>query len=187
MDLPTYRPAKQGGHILLYKSFEYTKHKSDGKRVYYRCRERTKSSCPVSLALDKDNGAVVRTTNEHNHDSQLLEKKVRDAEQEAIKNAASHPTVAPRTVFGLFANKVQQEVPGGINLTRSSASFKKAVQRERKKVLGAPLNPKTWSDLKVPDDFSKTMDGKNFLILERKWTKFLTRRYLTSRHYSVYD
>ena len=36
MDVPTFRPAKQGGEVLIFKGFEYNKHKNEGNKVYYR-------------------------------------------------------------------------------------------------------------------------------------------------------
>ena len=36
MDVPTYRPAKQGGMILSYKMYDYSKHEAEGKRTYYK-------------------------------------------------------------------------------------------------------------------------------------------------------
>ena len=83
---PGYRDAKQGGKILLFKNFEYNKHQKDGKRIHYRCRDRSKYQCKVSLAVDVESGKVLRVSGEHRHDSDILHKNVKAAEKEAIRN-----------------------------------------------------------------------------------------------------
>ena len=149
---PSYEDTKQGGKFLVYQHFEYNKHQKDGKRIHYRCRERAKYQCKATLAVSVDTGTVVRVSGEHNHDSDVLKKYVKNEEKKAIRLAANYPTVAPRTVLGNLSNKLQTENPGSVRVLSKGPAFKKAVQRERKKVMGFPERPKNWEDVIIPDE-----------------------------------
>ena len=54
----------------------------------------------------------------------------------------------------------------GLGAMRKTNTLKRAVNRARQSYEGAPSVPKTWDDMIVPDHFSKTARGGDFLALE---------------------
>ena len=164
-ETPSYENTKQDGKILIYKQFQYNKHQKDGNRIHYRCRDRSKFQCRATISTDSGN--VVRCSGEHNHDSELMKRYAKMEEKNAIKDAARNPTVAPKTILGNLTNKLQLENPGSTSYISKAPAFKKAVQREQKKVMGFPNCPKNWEDMVIPDELKVTMDNKVFLILDK--------------------
>ena len=136
--------------------------------MYYRCAERNKYGCKATLAIGKETGIVLRETGEHCHDSDLMVKKVKNIQSTAIRNAASNPTVVPRTVLGEIANNLNNDDPASISYMSKASTLKRAIQRERKKVMNIPDRPKKWEDIELPDALKVTADNKQFLILEKE-------------------
>ena len=50
--------------------------KKEGKRKYYICPRKVDLNCPVAISLDIDTDMIVRVSNEHNHDNDLVEEAV---------------------------------------------------------------------------------------------------------------
>ena len=67
-----------------------------GSKAYYRCTEKKRSLCQATAIVEGE--YITKKMGEHNHDSNLLKKRVRDMENEAIKAAATSHT-SPRSVL----------------------------------------------------------------------------------------
>ena len=63
-------------------------------------------NCKVTLSVDVETKAVLKVNGEHQHSNDLMKKKVRALEQEAIENASKNPTVSTRTVVGNLTSQV---------------------------------------------------------------------------------
>ncbi len=92
---------------------------------------------------------------------------MRAVEEDKIKQAASMPSVPPRTVLGDISKVMEnQALPGMIGFMRRSQNLKKAIQRERSLQHGYPPKPKTYEDLaNIPEHLTKTSDDLPFLLL----------------------
>ena len=124
-----------------------------------------KYNCKVTAAVEVATNMVTRITGEHNHDTDLAAKKVREKENEAIQEAARNPTVSPRTVLGNLAANVTATSPTSINHMRNQAAFKKAVQRERSKLVSNAAIPRCWEEmLSIPEALKVTASNENFLV-----------------------
>ena len=170
MDLPIqakYRDAKCGGKILQSPDgYEYSKSKDDGKRIHFFCRGRKKYDCKVTAAVTSHDNMIVRVSGEHNHDNDLMRKTANDKENEAVCSAARNPTVSPRTVLANLTSELRANNPQAVSSISKSKTFSKKIQRERKKLLACPEIPRTWQEMKVPDNLKKTSDHEDFLLAE---------------------
>jgi hypothetical protein len=55
---------------------------------------------------------IVKQTGEHSHSNRLVERKVKEVEQENIAAAALLPTVAPRSILGAIAVNLETIMSG---------------------------------------------------------------------------
>lgn len=60
----------------------------------------------MTLAIDAETKEVLNINGDHLHNSDLMKKKVRALEKEAIENAANNPTVSTRTIIGNLTSQV---------------------------------------------------------------------------------
>ena len=114
LDLPAqahYVPGRKAGtQVLLDPYHVRLRLKSqDAKFSYYWCSKTQDQRCPVRVTLDRASDSIVRFQGEHNHDSGLVKDAVMAKYQEAVANAVSNPTVAPRTVFQDITASVMEE------------------------------------------------------------------------------
>ena len=165
-----YIPVKQGGkHLLDPNNYEYRRIKTREHKVYYQCIKHKELGCKASALVLVENEKIVEIKNGHNHDTDLLNKKIREQERLAIEAAATNIVISPRTVLGtLTSNITQSSSSGGVGAMRKSATLTKAIHRARKSKFGFPKDPRTWSEMIVPDNLKLTMDGDRFLCLEEK-------------------
>ena len=92
-----YVQAKQNGqHLIDSGSQEYKLVRKRGSKAYYRCTEKKRSLCKATAVVEGE--FIIKKIGEHNHDSSLLKKRVREMENEAIK-AASTSHTSPRSVL----------------------------------------------------------------------------------------
>ena len=84
MDLPVpahFKHAKQGGKLLLCpEGYEFNKVKEDKDRIHFVCRMKKKYGCKVTAAVTVADNMLVRMSGDHNHDTDIAVKKVREKE-----------------------------------------------------------------------------------------------------------
>ena len=96
--MANYVPAKQNGrHLVDQHQYEYKLVRKRDTKAYYKCTEKKKLCCTATAVVHGD--MIIKKMGNHNHDSELIKKRVQEMEKEAIKAAASNHT-APRTVLG---------------------------------------------------------------------------------------
>ena len=90
---------------------------------------------------------IVGIYNEQNHDTDLLSKKIRGEEKEAIEVAAKNMVTNPRTVFGNLRNysNIVLSSSRGVGAMRKTGALTKAIQRACKAKFGFPKDPQNWS------------------------------------------
>ena len=65
------------------------------------------------------------------HSSELLKKRVKEVEKEAIQNAARNPTLSTRVVLAEVANKLQTESMAVATSSSKSGTLGQAINRAR--------------------------------------------------------
>ena len=63
----------QGNILLDQQGFRMRLKKKEGKRKYYICPRKVDLNCPVAISLDIDTDMIVRVSNEHNHENDLVD------------------------------------------------------------------------------------------------------------------
>ena len=89
--------------------------------------------------------------------------------QEIIQNAVSNPTIAPRTAYmDLTAAVMGEPSTSGVGVPElpNQRSMARLIQKKRKAELGMPSLPSSWEEMTVPDEYTITQDGEDFLILD---------------------
>ena len=173
MNLPfaaQFKPAKQGGQILVTPdNHEFKKSRpAQGKKLFMKCRMHHKYGCKATAAVDLEENMVVRLSGEHNHDTDITIKKVKEMEKQAVEEAARNPTVSPRTVLGNLSTNIMGDNPNAINHLCNKDAFRKRIQRERNKLVESSEIPRTWEQMAdIPDALKVTAAGEVFLICNK--------------------
>ena len=106
--------AKQNGkHLVDGNEFTYKKSRTRAEKVYYVCTNKTRIGCNATAVVEGDK--IVKKYGQHNHDTNLVQKRVREEEDKAIKAASTNHT-SPRSVLGDLTASVCNE-SSGINHT----------------------------------------------------------------------
>ena len=116
--------------------------------------------CKGSAVVESD--MIVGVQNEHNHDNDLLAKKIRAQEKEAIEVAARNRVTSPRAVLGNLTINIVQSSSRGVGAMKKT----EAIQRARKAKFGFPKNSQNWSEMLVPDNLKDIKGGDKFHQVE---------------------
>ena len=109
-----YIAVKQGGkHFIDENEMEYRRIKTRANKIYYQCIEKNNTLCPAGAVICSKSDVLIKLLGEHNHDSNLLRRKVRSLEYEAVQQAAGN-IASPRSILGNLTNKVAGEMDVGI-------------------------------------------------------------------------
>ena len=148
------------GHKLRFKKTEL------GKK-YYVCSRRADLKCPVAVTLKVETDMIVRVSNEHNHDNDILKETVRTVVNEKIESAVSN-RAHPRAAFMNITNKLLSvaSTSAGLPYLPKMTSVARKMNREKEKSLDAPPIPHEWSDMELPEIFKTTTDNGSFNIMD---------------------
>ncbi len=101
-DVSFVKNQKGGDHLKDKDGYAYRWSKSLPlkDKNYWSCVFRLKYSCPVTVVSSISSHKLISRSGDHRHSNQLVERTVKDIEDEKIKLAAQNPTVFPRTILG---------------------------------------------------------------------------------------
>jgi hypothetical protein len=109
----------------------------------------------------------------HEHGTNILKRKAKEIQQEAIKKFASIPGTSTKMMMGDITKKVLNSAnPNAIYGMSSGSSLKMALWKTKQKENPTPPLPKSYSYLmktEIPENLSKTADVEEFLIMN-SWT-----------------
>ena len=162
-----YIEVKQGGrHLLDSNQFEYRVTKKKPYKTYYQCIQRKNNSCPAGAVVNNENDKIISFLGEHTHDSDLLKRRVREIEKQAVKNSSGTLVISLQTVLGNMTNTVVHTYTNeGVSAMRKSNTLVQAVKRARAEHFGFPKVPKSWNDMSVPQNLETTIRGDRFLAI----------------------
>jgi hypothetical protein len=109
----------------------------------------------------------------HEHGTNILKRKAKEVQQEAIKKFAYIPRTSTKMMMGDIAKTVLNSAnPNAIYVMFSGSSLKMALWRAKQKKNPTPPLPKSYSDLmktEISENLRKTADGEEFFIMN-SWT-----------------
>jgi hypothetical protein len=101
----SFVPARKGGfHLKDGKGYLYFKSKTvlPKDRIYWTCLNKKAFICNATAITQHSTKTLLTLGGHHSHGTSLLEMKTRAVESEKVIAAASMPTVAPRTILGVY-------------------------------------------------------------------------------------
>ena len=97
-EVARYVDAKQNGrHLLDNSQNTYKKVRTRDDNVYYACTQKKKLGCNATAVVKGDR--IVKKYGQHCHDTNLVQKRVREQENMAIAGASTNNT-SPWSVLG---------------------------------------------------------------------------------------
>ena len=153
---------------------EYLKDKTIADKTYWICRKKRQNFCSAKIVTQTERDPaieiIVKVSGEHNHSSELLQKRVIETEKKFVENAAINPSIPCRTVLGEITNKLQNDSVAAGSAMSNSDSIKQRIYRARKEHLKEMPLPKTVDDLLNIDKKYRTLDsGETFLRYAEKF------------------
>jgi hypothetical protein len=135
-------------------------------RTYWACVNRVRDSCTARVITVTSTKEIIQEADDHTHSNRLLERKVREVENDKIRAAALMPTVEPRSVLGEIAVNLETNLPGTVSFMAHRQTINRRIHRLRNNIKGFPPKPKTFDDLaNLPEHLTMTSDMKNFVLL----------------------
>ena len=173
-----YIDGRSGSQILLDPDdFPMVYHKTEAKRKYFYCRKKKELGCKVAVSVDLQTDMIVRHNGvEHNHDSQVCERAVKEIVKDHVASAAKNVDKNPRSVFQDISSEVlnTRGLKTCSSLLPTSKAVARMVQKQRQNVQKFPQLPTTF-DFPMPLEFTTTMDGLQYLILDEQVPARVTR------------
>jgi hypothetical protein len=158
---------RSGGTNLQNEAgYIYKRTRCQKDRSYWICMWRKRFTCPVTVVSSDITMKFPKTSGEHTHSNQLLERRVREIEEDKVKVAAVVFTMSPRTIMGEIAVNLEHSINGGTSFMRSRHNICQAVRRKRSSAKGFLPKPRSYDDLEVlPPLLTRTTDDQPFLVL----------------------
>jgi hypothetical protein len=157
---------KGGNNLQDANGYLYRVSKVVKDRSYWHCVAKKSDACPATAITVSNSNILVSQQGDHTHSNRLVERKVKEVEIENIAAAALLPTVTPRTILGAISSNLEANLPGTSAFISNRNAINQAVHKKRKLLKGYPPKAKVFEDLvNIPEHFSKTADGKPFLVL----------------------
>jgi len=143
--------------LLLCSGFLHREDRKQNNTIYWRCVE---SSCKGRIITINGEIKSLPKDNSHNHvpDPCKIQRKMA---VNKIKETNVHTQNTPHDIISTV-----QIVPGVAGEMPSVHHLKHTIGRVRTRNQCAPPIPKTVSDLKIADEYTKTMKGEQFLIFD---------------------
>ena len=119
MQRANYVPARKGGrHLRDERGMIYSLSKRRENKSYYFCCEKKNLGCPATAVVENSTDMIIKISGDHAHDSNILQRKVRHLEEQAIRNAADNHN-APRSALGNLTNTVGTTTHGNALQSKS--------------------------------------------------------------------
>jgi hypothetical protein len=120
-DVSFVKNQRGGDHVKDKDGYVYRRSKSLPLKDqnYRNCVFCLKFSCPVTVVSSISSQKLISRSGEHRHSNQLIERKVKDIDDEKIKMAAQNPSVSPGTVLGDISATLDNQLAGGTSYMRS--------------------------------------------------------------------
>ena len=150
-------PNNKGGHKLLYEDCMYTKKASYKTTVRWECSQKCSKQCKGSLTTDTEMARVIRSSAPSHNGSKVTVAAVKV--RTTLKDQVSTSRWTPAQLLADHTASVPVEVRAAIG---QRESVKCTVCREKAKPFLA--DPRSLSDLEIPQEWTLTSDGKPFLI-----------------------
>lgn len=88
----SYIPTKQNGRRLQDQfNFEYNVVRKRDSKTYYACKLKKKEGCTAVATVENASDCVIKLSGFHNHDSMLIDRRVKQQENVMIEVAKAAP------------------------------------------------------------------------------------------------
>lgn len=171
-------PSRRGGRNLFHNGYRFRVNRNTDDWCSWTCCSK---GCKARVTTRND---ILSNINDspHNHDRQPFEAEV-FATMSRIRKRVREESKPVTSIYEeeLLQTHIDPHLRQSTAFLGSFATVKSSLYRERRKLL--PPLPTSREDLRLPEEYSKTATGDNFLIaddgLERKILVFGTNENLT--------
>uniref|UniRef100_A0A6P7GX96 Uncharacterized protein LOC114343419 n=1 Tax=Diabrotica virgifera virgifera TaxID=50390 RepID=A0A6P7GX96_DIAVI len=173
----TYVKSQKGANMLVYNGYIHRKEKTIDQKTIWKCAQYNKHKCTGRVHTVGDE--VVKSTS-HNHvaDASILEAK------KACNRMKELAHQVDLTTQGIIATVSQEVSVGATGQLPSISSLKRTLQNTRQRVEAIPANPRSLTELIIPEEYTRNNNGEPFLLFdsgpnEQRILIFSTERNLT--------
>ena len=158
----TYIEGARGHQVPVLDGYSYYKSKATTKGTKLVCSKRTTMKCGAYLIID-DEGTVLQTMNDHNHQSVPGEVQTRQLKANMRKQAREETTPMPVIYDQEKIKLLEQDAP-----SETASAFpqfdgvRTVLYRERRKKF--PAMPANRAEIKLDGEWTLTSQGEPFLL-----------------------
>lgn len=175
-----YCKSERGHPVVIHRGYMYVKEREQLSKTIWKCREAQKRKCRGRLHISED--TVVKQT-EHNHVPDAAKvavcKALTSMKNEAFASHLPTQTVVANT-FALLDDAAAGQAP-------MIKTLKRTVQRYRNEVRRHPVNPRNQEELVLVAPFTKTVDGRQFLLHDNHSKENRILIFLTDRNLNLLE
>lgn len=153
----TYLSSVKGNRMLIYNNFLYYKDKLVNNKMFFKCSEYSKLSCPARCQVVEDH--IIKYTGEHNHLPNTSKINARKALQ-ALKDRAITTSVSTQQIIGEIASVVNESTASQLP---SIPCLTRTVQRCRQTNNALGPIPMQAIDIVIPEFLKVTLSNHQFL------------------------
>jgi len=149
---------RKGGDLLVHDGFTYRRDGHNGGKTYWVCSKYDTEYCR-GRCISQD-GLVTVTNKSHNHTVNPAEVEVRRRLAQ-MKAQALTTQDLPCQIITQTVTNASRSVAASLP---STALMTRTINKTRKANARAPANPTCLSDLHIPDTYTVTTSGEEFLL-----------------------
>ena len=146
--------------LLVYNGFIFRKERISVNKAIWRCIEHSKAGCRGRCHTE--DGEVIMHNDEHNHVPDAAKLSARRIIQN-VKDKAVNTQLSTNNIIAQSSIGVSQAT--AVQLP-STSSIARTIQRKRQTTSQAPSIPSNLAELIIPDLYSKTKTGEDFLLFD---------------------
>lgn len=155
----TFVKSQKGTNLLLHDGYLYYREKLMSDKIIWKCQDYEYHKCRGRCHTFND--AVIKVS-DHNHVPNASKVEVKNI-MTAIKEQALRTNDKPQNIVCDATVSCSKSASG---ILPNFCCIKKTIRRTRRKINGVPIAPTSLRELKIPDDYKRTVAGKNFLLYD---------------------
>ncbi|XP_050053383.1 uncharacterized protein LOC126549053 [Aphis gossypii] len=140
--------------LLVYNSYAYREEKIYKESKYWKCID---MQCKGRLTTTSDNNKIKKEPSEHNHVPDICKLEVKK-EVERMKSQALSSQDNPQQIIA--SSQLNPMISGALP---EISNLKHTLRRVRQRNDCAPPNPQSLFNLQIPERYTLTKDGKQFM------------------------
>jgi putative cell wall-binding protein len=158
--------SSRGGQLLVINNYCFKIDRKVNNKIYYKCRQ-CSDGCPARVILNNENLTITEKNHSHESDIQYIIKL--ETKNETKEEISHNPSQPIKQTYNEVISSKRQKLMENFNSTEVALSLPTFNQISsnsyKKRSEFIPTEPSTRSQLILNNEWTTTVCGQNFLII----------------------